>query len=556
MRSHVVAMLLPLGLNAFDLHAQVPLLGSNEGAPSRCPTVRQRLDNALARVEGIQHIGGTAGMSVGVMSHGQVLLQHSYGFADVETRAVANETTRYPLGSLTKAFVSATVAQLVHDGVLSWERPLSEYLPELSFQSDPALAGRLTLIDLLSHHTGLARLDALWLGANNEVVITNNSTIAVCNHLSSVYPLRSKWLYNNWMYALAGEVIERVVRKPWGQVLEERVLQRVGLSQTSVLGSRIPPDSTALPYIIADDAAPLRIGDLGLLQGHLMSSAGGVRSTVHDMLAWGNALLSAFRQGEPPVEQIGTMLSGQSFMNKSAVSDELYALGWGKVMTPAQFGKIGFNPGLVKGGMPVLGVGSEPQRVFYHNGGLPGYNHCIMLLPAQQAVIIVLTNSISRGDTADWAAQTLLQAVAGFTNPVDLAPVAKEAAKTWSTTYQRMAETLDKHRSPGTKQPPNQELVGQFRHTTGAVFLRVFEEGGALKFNINGSGEQIHVLSHYHKDTFIFLPSAEERTRRGLFHYATNAWLLHFMRDSDGKINHIVWNLDDQVPEGEHFVRH
>jgi CubicO group peptidase (beta-lactamase class C family) len=59
------------------------------------------------------------------------------------------------------------------------------------------LADRLTLIDLLSHQTGLERLDAFWLGAENEVLVAKDLTVAAINQLSPVYPLRTKWMYNN-----------------------------------------------------------------------------------------------------------------------------------------------------------------------------------------------------------------------------------------------------------------------------------------------------------------------------------------------------------------------
>jgi hypothetical protein len=33
--------------------------------------------------------------------------------------------------------------------------------------------------------------------------------------------------------------------------------------------------------------------------------------------------------------------------------------------------------------MPVIGFKSNSSLVFYHNGALPGYNHCFMLLPSE-----------------------------------------------------------------------------------------------------------------------------------------------------------------------------
>ena len=37
------------------------------------------------------------------------------------------------------------------------------------------------------------------------------------------------------MYALAGEVIERVTELPFGEVLASRVLDKVGLAQTTII---------------------------------------------------------------------------------------------------------------------------------------------------------------------------------------------------------------------------------------------------------------------------------------------------------------------------------
>ena len=136
-------------------------------------------------------------MSIGVMSQGEVVLERHFGFVDVEARKTADSRARYPLGSLTKAFVATTIANLVDEGLLKWDEPITSYIPELSFKSDSSLAGRLTFVDLLSHQTGLARLDPLWLGANGQVLLSKESIVDMCNNLSPLRPHRSTWLYNN-----------------------------------------------------------------------------------------------------------------------------------------------------------------------------------------------------------------------------------------------------------------------------------------------------------------------------------------------------------------------
>ncbi|KAJ5710046.1 hypothetical protein N7493_009638 [Penicillium malachiteum] len=270
-------------------------------------------------------------MSVGVVQNGETLLEHHLGFADVESQQVAESTTRYPIVSLSKSFVAATVAQLVHNGQLQWNEPITTYLPELSSIAGPMPADQLTSIDLLSHQTGLPGLEALWLGANNDVIVPKEFTVTLCKHLPSLYPPRSKWLYNNWMYALVGEVIERVTNVTWGQALESRVLSQVGLSQSSVIESEIPAGSTAFPYAVLDDKTQWRISNVRLEDGETMSPAGGVRSTLHDLLLWGDFLLSVLQGEKSPLYQMENILSGQSFINQSVSFDELYGLGFAKV---------------------------------------------------------------------------------------------------------------------------------------------------------------------------------------------------------------------------------
>ncbi|KAJ5697348.1 hypothetical protein N7488_011032 [Penicillium malachiteum] len=66
---------------------------------------------------------------------------------------------------------------------------------------------------------------------------------------------------------------------------------------------------------------------------------------------------------------------------------------------------------------------------------------------------------------------------------------------------------------------------------------------------------QTHTLAHYHYDTFSFLPSAEERMNKGLFHYGTRAWLLNFKRNDQGDLEKLTWVLDNNLPEGEIFTK-
>ena len=49
------------------------------------------------------------------------------------------------------------------------------------------------------------------------------------------------------------------------------------------------------------------------------------------------------------------------------------------------------------------------------------------------------------------------------------------------------------------------------------------------------------------------MPSAEERTKRGLFHYGTDAWLLNFKKNDQGDVEKLTWVIDDKIPVRSFF---
>ena len=528
---------------------------------SSASVIQRRLSNVQTRIDELKNTAGAAGVSVGVISYGHTVLDYHAGYADIERGIVADANTRYTIGSLTKAFVAATLAQFIDDKktLSSWDDNVADYIPELALAVPD---NRISLIDMLAHRTGLSRIDPLWLGAEGQTLLDKKDTIKLCNHLRPICPVRSKWLYNNWMYGLAGELIERLDpgHRPWGEVVAERVLKPLGLNHTTVCAADLEGVSQARPYVVQGDKTPLLVKYMPPLQDGVLAAAGGMRSTTADLLQWGRYLLSQVNEsaGKSGVSEptINMMFASHSVISSSSTDTELYGLGWAKVTTPAQFGKIGFNPAFVKA-MPQIGTtAGRHQQVFYHNGAITGYNNCIMLLPQTQTAIVVLTNSMAHGDIADWIAQAVLQAVLGEEDVVDLVPYAQESALAWCSQYQTMKDALEAGRKPDTAAPPSAALVGQYWHTTQGLFLNVFEDSGELRFSFGGKPDQMHTLTHYANDTFCFLPvSDNERIRRGLFHYATSAWLLEFKKDSKGQYTEVLWNIESDTPGPESFVR-
>ena len=93
-------------------------------------------------------------------------------------------------------------------------RSRHELPADASSSSDPWVTREITVRDLLTHRAGLPNADYLWYG-------TNNSTAEILRRVRYVepaYSLRSSFIYQNVMYAAAGQVIAAGERHAVGRV--------------------------------------------------------------------------------------------------------------------------------------------------------------------------------------------------------------------------------------------------------------------------------------------------------------------------------------------------
>ncbi|ORZ35007.1 beta-lactamase/transpeptidase-like protein [Catenaria anguillulae PL171] len=125
------------------------------------------------------------------------------------TISLMSTSTLTDLCSLTKAFTSAAAAKLVHQGRLDWQTPITHYVPDLTF-SDPLASSAITMLDLLSHRTGLAAHDELWTGSSRH--------------------FRASYIFSHVGYAIATLVVERVACEPFEAYVTRELLAPLGMT--------------------------------------------------------------------------------------------------------------------------------------------------------------------------------------------------------------------------------------------------------------------------------------------------------------------------------------
>lgn len=249
---------------------------------------------------------------------------------------------RFRVGSITKVFVSTVVLQLVGEGKVELDAPVRRYLPGLLPDGD-----RITVRMLLQHTSGLFNYTgALPLDpAGFETIRYKHWEPTELVALATAKPLDfapgTSWNYSNTNYVVAGLLIEKITGKPYGRAVEKRILQPLGLRDTSVPGDRtsIPGPHAHGYYKVGDQPV-----DVTRINPSVAWAAGEMISTTADLDRFVDALLD------------GKLL-------KQAQLAEM--------TTPLPFTN-GYGLGIERS---VLACGVE---VWGHGGGIPGYNSLML----------------------------------------------------------------------------------------------------------------------------------------------------------------------------------
>ena len=515
-------------------------------------------------------IAGTPGISIGVSYRGEAIYGFSHGLRDVEASQRTDSNTVFPLGTLAKTFTASAIGMLVHQGKLKWDTPIRDILPEFHSTSS-TVENNLSIVDLLSHRSGLARSNYWWQGAEGALFLQKGDLLSFYSKLAKTGNFRAEWAYSNWGYALAGAVVEKLSGTSFAGYVMKNVLEPLGLKNTTF--NAVDPASMqnmAKPYAALDDASPYLLPQPPVSDETIMGPAAGGASSAEDLLTYSIALLesqkyesSPNKSTHPPsVLKGGLMhLSGHIFTSPSAL-EKSYAFGFYRSQLPNTILGMGWNSLYVKG-MPKLIPKTHVGPVIAHGGSLPGYHSSIALLPEIGASVVICTNSIALGDVSGWASLAIIEALIETPSPSDFVGLAEEAAANAVQNVRKLRKQLEEGRKmEGTKPRDLAEYVGQYvdeTHHDWVVEIRKSGGGKGLDVLFQGLESQKWALSHYEGDTFLWLAEREEQAKRGrmvTYPLVANHFKLIFQAGEKGGIERVCWPHEAGVPVDEQcFVK-
>lgn len=343
---------------------------------------------------------GNQGVAVAVVKDGRVVVAKGYGIKRLGAADRVTPDTRFGIASHTKAFTATAIGMLVDEGKLAWDAPVTRYLPDFAM-SDPFVTRELTIRDLLVHRSGLSlgAGDLLWWPASTY---DRKEIVRRLRYLPLATSFRSAYAYDNVLYLVAGEVIERVSGRPWEQFVKERILDRVGMTRSTVRHSDAAGDDDVATTHAEVEGA---IRAIAPMTSDNTNPAGGINAGARDIAKWlmvqldsgkladGSRLVSARTARE--------IWTGVTPIPSNPAAQELAPL-------TKQFNlyALGFQTNDFRG-----------RKMLWHTGGLPGYLSWLGFIPESRVGVAVLTNT----ETPMYAALgwSLLDFVLGTRPPWD-----------------------------------------------------------------------------------------------------------------------------------------
>ncbi|KAF9463775.1 beta-lactamase/transpeptidase-like protein [Collybia nuda] len=329
-----------------------------------------------------QSPGGAAVAVVRKSPQGDWIVEtKGYGAATINGSKVT-ENTRFAIGSNSKLFDALSVGLLVNNETLSprlsWSSKIASIVPGWGLM-DPVAAKQATIIDLMSHRTGMPRHDFSYRWFDDLP-----SVVKKLRSLKPSAEFRDPWQYDNMMYMVLAYIPEVLAKMPFARFVKQHIFDPLGMT------------STTYSFDVANASGQLADGltrrngvvraypfwsTLGGEDGNVVSGPGGVISTAVDMATWlQTLLLEGVKPGTNtsviPTEAISKVATGITVITGAAQFPELSPVVYGGGQSRSTY---------------------QGHEFIEHDGGTLGFYSRVTRLPFDNVGVAVLTNDDDAG---------------------------------------------------------------------------------------------------------------------------------------------------------------
>jgi CubicO group peptidase (beta-lactamase class C family) len=301
-----------------------------------------------------------------IAEKGKTIYQNSFGIGNEKRQEKLDFNSVFELMSVSKQFTAMGIVLLKEQGKLSYDDPISRYLPSLEKYSD------ITLRHLMNHTSGLRDyeelLDSLF---DKSTIATNKDVVQILqnNNIKRLFEPNSTYQYSQTGYVLLASIIEVISKEKYADFMVRHIFKPLGMKHTFIHTHRLNPKrikNYAFGYVqdslkkyVLPDALP-EFKDVIFHDGVI--GGRGIHSTLSDLLIWDRTLKN-------------NRLISQKVFN------EIYSPA---ILKNGKTSDYGF-------GMKIENLPSN-EHILRHTGGSYGYATCFERHLKKDYTIIILQN--------------------------------------------------------------------------------------------------------------------------------------------------------------------
>lgn len=345
----------------------------------------------LRKVDELIELGlgelGVPGAAVAIVQHDRVVHARGYGVRRLGRRAPVDAETLFAIASNTKALTTLLLAQLVDDGKLRWDEPVTEAYPD--FRLGDATTTAATRIEhLVCACTGLPRKDFEWIFEFGRA--SPQTELAALALIQPTTKFGETYQYSNLLAAAAGFIAGhtlapgRKLGESYDEAVRSRIFGPLGMKHSTLDIGRALRGNHAAPHALDIDAKTAEV-DMAMNHGVVpLRPAGGVWSSARELIQYVRLELAR-----------GVAPSGQRIVSEHNLLKrrQPYA-------QVSEFRAYG------------MGLGIENRygiTSIDHGGSLFGYRSQMHWLPDHGVGVVILTNSDTGGPLARVVYRFLLE---------------------------------------------------------------------------------------------------------------------------------------------------
>lgn len=305
------------------------------------------------------------GMQAVVLQRGKVIYSGAFGQANLEHSVPVTKQTVFSINSITKAFTGVAVMQLVEQGKLDLNTPVSRYLDGLPAEWQPV-----TLKQILSHQSGIP--DVLNMETEKWIADDLDDAFAKAKKLPMQFKPGEQFSYNQTNYVLIGKILDKIGGKSFVEQIVEKQFNSAGMTRTGfgdfydVVPGKAQSYAGAKFYNGSWKQVKMPANVYETFPDPVRTAAG-INSTAEDMARWVTALTGGKLLKKESLKTLWTPTLTSSG-RPAGFSDLLngYAIGW-----------------------PVMIRGDKQMP-----GGVGGGRAAVFIFPDRELAIIVLSNRL------------------------------------------------------------------------------------------------------------------------------------------------------------------